>query len=53
MSWAENHICHSFADSGFFDSASPLNGQAAALWDSDPVEFKRLVLIRHENLDEE
>ncbi|MCJ1422440.1 Ubiquitin-conjugating enzyme E2 11 [Sticta canariensis] len=35
------------------NNASPLNGQAAALWDSDPVEFKRLVLIRHENLDEE
>lgn len=34
-------------------SASPLNGQAAELWDSDPDEFKRLVLARHQDLDEE
>lgn len=34
-------------------SASPLNGQAADLWDSDPMEFKRLVLARHQDLDEE
>ena len=34
-------------------SASPLNGQAAELWDNDPAEFKRLVLARHQDLDEE
>ena len=34
-------------------SASPLNGQAAELWDSDPTEFKRLVLARHQDPDEE
>ena len=34
-------------------SASPLNGQAAELWDSDPAEYKRLVLGRHQDLDEE
>ncbi|KAL8832781.1 MAG: hypothetical protein Q9191_000053 [Dirinaria sp. TL-2023a] len=35
------------------NNASPLNGQAAELWDSDPAEFKRLVLARHRDLDEE
>lgn len=34
-------------------SASPLNGQAAQLWESDPAEFKRLVLARHEDIDED
>ena len=34
-------------------SSSPLNGQAAELWDSDPAEFQRLVLARHHDLDEE
>lgn len=34
-------------------SASPLNGQAAEIWDSDPNEFKRLVLARHEDLTDE
>ncbi|KAI9725623.1 MAG: Ubiquitin-conjugating enzyme E2 11 [Chrysothrix sp. TS-e1954] len=35
------------------NNASPLNGQAAELWDSDKVEFQRLVLARHvEPLDE-
>lgn len=37
-------------------SSSPLNGQAAELWDKDPAEFKRLVLARHktpEQLDAE
>lgn len=34
-------------------SASPLNGQAAELWDKDPVEYKKLVLGRHQDLDDE
>jgi ubiquitin-conjugating enzyme E2 C len=34
-------------------SASPLNGQAAELWDKDPVEYKKLVLSRHRDLAEE
>lgn len=29
------------------DSASPLNGEAALLWDRDQEEFKRKVLARH------
>ena len=37
----------------FCSSSSPLNGQAAELWDSDPAEFQRLVLARHHDLDEE
>ena len=28
-------------------SASPLNGEAALLWDSDKAEFKRKVDARH------
>ncbi|MCJ1372706.1 Ubiquitin-conjugating enzyme E2 11 [Loxospora ochrophaea] len=35
------------------NNASPLNGQAAELWDSDPEEFKRLVLARHRDLEDE
>jgi ubiquitin-conjugating enzyme E2 C len=35
------------------NNSSPLNGQAAQLWESDPAEFKRLVLARHRDLDEE
>jgi ubiquitin-conjugating enzyme E2 C len=34
------------------DSSSPLNGQAAELWDKDPVEYKRLVLARHKAPEE-
>ena len=33
-------------------SASPLNGQAAELWDKDQEEFKRHVLARHQDIDE-
>lgn len=29
-------------------SSSPLNGEAALLWDRDQVEFKRKVLARHQ-----
>jgi ubiquitin-conjugating enzyme E2 C len=35
------------------NNASPLNGQAAELWDSDPVEYKRQVLARHQDVDED
>ncbi|KAF2494224.1 putative ubiquitin conjugating enzyme [Lophium mytilinum] len=34
------------------NNSSPLNGQAAELWDSDPAEYQRLVLARHRD-DEE
>lgn len=34
-------------------SASPLNAQAAELWDSNQEEFKRHVLARHQDLDDE
>ena len=33
-------------------SSSPLNGQAAELWDKDPAEYKRLVLARHQTPEE-
>ncbi|KKY24731.1 putative ubiquitin conjugating enzyme [Diplodia seriata] len=35
------------------NNASPLNGQAAELWDNDFEEFKRNVLARHRDLTEE
>ena len=47
-----NHI-NQLTNSLNFHSASPLNGQAAQLWDSDPVEFRRLALARHQDLDED
>ena len=34
-------------------SASPLNGEAAELWDKDPEEFKRKVVGRHREVDDE
>jgi ubiquitin-conjugating enzyme E2 C len=34
-------------------SASPLNGEAAELWDRDQAEFKRKVLARHRDLADE
>ena len=34
-------------------SASPLNGQAAEFWDKDPAEFKRQVLLRHRDLEDD
>jgi ubiquitin-conjugating enzyme E2 C len=33
-------------------SSSPLNGQAAELWDKDMAEYKRLVLARHKTPEE-
>ncbi|KAI9810007.1 MAG: Ubiquitin-conjugating enzyme E2 C [Phylliscum demangeonii] len=35
------------------NNSSPLNAQAAELWDEDPAEFKRLMLLRYRNLDED
>ena len=34
-------------------SGSPLNGQAAELWSSDPEEFKKQVLKRHKLADDD
>ncbi|KAL0935076.1 ubiquitin conjugating enzyme [Colletotrichum truncatum] len=35
------------------NNASPLNGEAAELWDKDPEEFKRKVLGRHRDVEDE
>ncbi|KAJ9223669.1 hypothetical protein DTO169C6_4021 [Paecilomyces variotii] len=35
------------------NNASPLNGQAAELWDSNPEEFKRHVLARHRDIEDD
>ncbi|KAF1810612.1 hypothetical protein P152DRAFT_460313 [Eremomyces bilateralis CBS 781.70] len=35
------------------NNASPLNAQAAEIWDKDPAEFKRLVIGRHRDLSDE
>ncbi|KAI0170324.1 ubiquitin-conjugating enzyme/RWD-like protein [Pestalotiopsis sp. NC0098] len=34
------------------NNASPLNGEAAELWDKDPEEFKQKVLGRHRDVDD-
>lgn len=34
-------------------SDSPLNAEAAELWDKDPEEFKRKVTARHRDIDDE
>lgn len=36
-----------------FLSDSPLNAEAAELWDKDPEEFKRKVTARHCDIDED
>ncbi|KAL2113727.1 hypothetical protein VUR80DRAFT_2696 [Thermomyces stellatus] len=35
------------------NNASPLNGEAAELWDKDREEFKRKVLARHRDIEDE
>ena len=35
------------------NSASPLNGQAAELWDKDKPEFQRQVLARHRDIEDD
>ncbi|PHH78328.1 hypothetical protein CDD82_3096 [Ophiocordyceps australis] len=35
------------------NNSSPLNGEAAELWDKDPKEFQKKVLARHKDIDEE
>lgn len=34
-------------------SDSPLNAEAAELWDKDPEEFKRKVTARHRDIDDD
>jgi ubiquitin-conjugating enzyme E2 C len=34
-------------------SASPLNGEAAELWDKDAEEFQKKVLARHVDVEDE
>ncbi|KAI5858813.1 ubiquitin-conjugating enzyme/RWD-like protein [Tricharina praecox] len=34
------------------NNKSPLNGQAADLWDKDPAEYKRLLMLRHREAEE-
>lgn len=34
-------------------SDSPLNAEAAELWGKDPDEFKRKVLARHRDIDDD
>ena len=34
-------------------SASPLNGEAAELWDKDPKEFQKKVTARHRDIEDE
>ncbi|EEP80547.1 ubiquitin-conjugating enzyme E2-20 kDa [Uncinocarpus reesii 1704] len=34
------------------NNTSPLNGQAAELWDTNPEEFKKNVLARHREIDD-
>lgn len=36
-----------------FSSASPLNGEAAELWDKDREEFKSKVVARHRDVEDE
>ena len=48
-------VCPSLAYIGVLTpgSSSPLNGQAAEFWDNNMEEFKRQVLARHRELEDE
>jgi ubiquitin-conjugating enzyme E2 C len=35
------------------NNASPLNGEAAELWDKDTEEFQKKVLARHVDVEDE
>ncbi|KAI1041502.1 hypothetical protein LB505_001720 [Fusarium chuoi] len=35
------------------DNSSPLNGEAAELWDKDTEEFQKKVLARHRDVEDE
>ncbi|KAI5307598.1 Ubiquitin-conjugating enzyme E2 11 [Ascosphaera atra] len=35
------------------NNASPLNGQAAELWDNNPEEYKKHVLARHRDIEDD
>lgn len=39
-------------DTNDSNSASPLNGEAALLWDRDQAEYKKKVLARHQEPSE-
>lgn len=41
--WADLSVC----------SDSPLNAEAAELWDKDPEDFKKKVLARHRDIDDD
>jgi hypothetical protein len=45
--WGYRGILHRTLTDFSFSSASPLNGEAALLWDSNQEDFKRKVLARH------
>ncbi|KAI5807633.1 putative ubiquitin conjugating enzyme, partial [Peziza echinospora] len=34
------------------NNKSPLNGQAAELWEKNPAEYKRLLMLRHREADD-
>jgi len=34
------------------NTKSPLNGQAAELWNKNPTEYKRLLMLRHREVDD-
>jgi ubiquitin-protein ligase len=40
-------------DTNWRPSSSPLNGEAAELWDKDAEEFKRKVMGRHRDIDDD
>ena len=42
------NLCKTAQSANAAISASPLNGQAAELWDKDRAEYNRQVLLRHE-----
>jgi ubiquitin-protein ligase len=46
-------FCESVLSLTFGHSSSPLNGEAAELWDTNAEEFKKKVLGRHRDVEED
>lgn len=49
--FSPHHTLHHKTD--LLCSASPLNGEAAELWDKDMESFKKKVLGRHVDIEDE
>lgn len=53
MEFTCSHFNIYWTGANSYHSASPLNGEAAELWDKDPTLFKTKVMDRHKDIDDD